>query len=44
MRNLILLLSILIIFSQDAYAQQDSEYTQYMFNPQLFNPAYVISG
>lgn len=43
MRKLLLLTAILSIFTLDMYAQQDAEYTQYMFNPQIFNPAYVGS-
>lgn len=43
MKKLLILISVLAIFCQDAFSQQDSEYTQYMFNPQIFNPAYVGS-
>lgn len=37
----IILLSIL--FSSISYAQQDSQHTQYMYNPVNFNPAYAGS-
>lgn len=43
MKKIILLLAVLSFFMQDTLAQQDAEYTQYMFNPQIFNPAYVGS-
>ena len=43
MKKLLLIIADLAIFAQDSYAQQDTEYTQYMFNPQIFNPAYVGS-
>lgn len=43
MKKLLLIIAVLAFFCQDSYAQQDTEYTQYMFNPQIFNPAYVGS-
>jgi len=42
---LIIIAAILacLSFSKQSNAQQYSEYTQYMFNPVLFNPAYTGS-
>ncbi|CAL65044.1 PorP/SprF family type IX secretion system membrane protein [Christiangramia forsetii] len=34
---------LLIFISLGGYAQQDAQYTQYMYNTSLFNPAYVGS-
>lgn len=43
--RLILKLLIVLIFSfvniQDSFAQQDSQYTQYMYNTVIINPAYA---
>lgn len=43
--RLILKLFIVLIFSfvniQDSFAQQDSQYTQYMYNSVIINPAYA---
>jgi len=43
MKNKILLLLIVIssTFCVDSYAQQESQYTQYMYNTLSFNPAYA---
>lgn len=33
----------LVLTIQESYAQQDAQYTQYMYNPQVINPAYAGS-
>lgn len=38
-----LILSVALLFSMAASAQQDSQYTQYMYNTANFNPAYAGS-
>ena len=39
----ILLLTLLVGFSSTSHAQQDPQYTQYMYNTQVVNPAYAGS-
>lgn len=43
MRNITLLITILIGSLSAAWAQQDAQFSQYMFNQQYFNPAAVGS-
>lgn len=40
MKKLLASLFLLVLFAYDSYAQQDAQYTQYMFNTQVLNPAY----
>ncbi|EDM43538.1 hypothetical protein SCB49_08108 [unidentified eubacterium SCB49] len=40
---LLLTLSVIGLFSNNAYAQQDAQYTQYMYNTLSINPAYAGS-
>ena len=39
----ILVLFALGLFTTNSYAQQDAQYTQYMYNPMSINPAYAGS-
>ncbi len=41
--SIVLLLVLALGFSFDAHAQQDPQYTQYMYNTQVVNPAYAGS-
>lgn len=44
LRNIVLLfLLIAISLSKNAFAQQDPQYSQYMFNQMVLNPAYAGS-
>lgn len=43
MKKIFLLLLVLAAFSKDSFAQQDPQYSQYMFNGLLLNPAYAGS-
>ncbi|MDP5228968.1 MAG: type IX secretion system membrane protein PorP/SprF [Cellulophaga sp.] len=45
MKKSIFLISVLFVlfFIEDTYAQQDAQYTQYMFNTMTVNPAYAGS-
>ena len=42
MKNLYILFAIL--FTLNSYAQQDPQYTQYMYNMNVINPAYAGSS
>lgn len=39
----LILVLIVVVLSVDSYAQQDPEYTQYMYNMNVINPAYAGS-
>jgi len=41
MRRVILIFTVLIIFTKLAHAQQDAQFSQYMFNGIYINPAYA---
>jgi type IX secretion system PorP/SprF family membrane protein len=41
-KNLVLIL-LLVAFAKSGNAQQESQYTQYMYNPSIINPAYTGS-
>ncbi|PWS30565.1 PorP/SprF family type IX secretion system membrane protein [Pedobacter paludis] len=41
MRRIILIFTVLIIFTKLAHAQQDAQFSQYMFNGIYINPAYA---
>ena len=40
---LLLALSVIGLFCNESYAQQDAQYTQYMYNTLSINPAYAGS-
>ncbi len=42
-RKILLLMMLLMVFSSDLFAQQESQYTQYMYNPMMINPGYAGS-
>lgn len=41
--KILLLMVLSLVFSADIFAQQESQYTQYMYNPMMINPAYAGS-
>jgi len=43
MKNINIILIALTLFALKGIAQQDSQYTQYMYNGSVFNPAYIGS-
>jgi type IX secretion system PorP/SprF family membrane protein len=38
-----IILSLFLVFSASSWAQQEPQYTQYMYNPSVINPAYAGS-
>lgn len=41
--SIVIFLALILSFSVDSYGQQDPQYTQYMYNTQVVNPAYAGS-
>ena len=40
MKKLVIAIALLTMLSETAFAQQDAQYTQYMYNTLVINPAY----
>lgn len=43
-KSLLASLFLVLIFWNESTAQQDAQYTQYMFNTMSVNPAYAVQG